>query len=105
MRRAAVIAVVMSRVKMPAARPKSVALTASITSSSVSNGTIEIAVSADNRRRDAAELERNRTQADVALQLLANTGAAGKGVEADLLVLDEPSTNLAAWTLHEIDMA
>ena len=67
-------------------------------------GAIEIAVFAHERGGDAAELERDRAQPDVAVQLLADLGAAGEGEEADPLVLDEPAADFAARALHEVDV-
>ena len=57
-------------------------------------GAIEIAVLAHQRRGDAPQFESNRTQAHVALQLLANRGAASEGVEPNLLVLHQPAARL-----------
>ena len=53
-------------------------------------GAIQIRVLADDRRRDAAELERHRPQPDALAQPPADRRAAGKGVEVDVVVLDQP---------------
>ena len=56
---------------------------------------IEIGVLADDRRRRCCPARaRSGRRPDVAMQLLADARAAGEGVEANLLVLDQPAARL-----------
>ena len=62
---------------------------------------LQIGVVADDGRRNAAQLQGDRAEADGTLQQPSHRRAAGEGEEADVLVLDEPAADLGARPLHQ----